>query len=307
MIRTAAGKQTARGPAAPGKVWLIGAGPGDPELLTLRAARALREADAIVVDRLVAPAVLEHARPDAEVIEAGKQGGRPCISQERINRLLVDRAQAGQRVARLKGGDPFMFGRGAEEAQALVAAGVAWEVIPGVSAGIAAPAYAGIPLLHRDHASSVLFLTGHAGRDRTAFGCDADTLVVFMCAATIVEIARELLAFGRPGSTPVALIRNGTSTSQEVRAGTLAALAACPRPPLAGPLLAVVGEVVRLSCELRWFGEPAQPLATAPLSWVRAPRGASAGAPASGRRRSASRRPRTRAASAFPARERRSR
>ena len=243
---------------APGKVWLIGAGPGDPDLLTLRAARALGEADAIVIDHLVHPSLLSHARKGAVVIDAGKQAGRPCIAQEQINRLLVARARAGQAVARLKGGDPFVFGRGAEEAEALIAAGIDWEVIPGVSSGIAAPAYAGIPLLHRDHASSVAFVSGHAGRARGVLDCRADTLVIFMCAATIVEIARELVARGRPGATKVALIRSGTLAGQEVHVGTLAELAACPAT-FEPPLIAVVGEVVGLSAKLRWFGSPPLP------------------------------------------------
>ena len=246
---------------APGKVWLIGAGPGDPDLLTLRAARALGEADVIVIDHLVQPALLSHARPDAEVFFAGKQGGRPCIAQEQINRVLVSRALAGQNVARLKGGDPFVFGRGAEEAEALIAEGIPWEVIPGISSGIAAPAYAGIPLLHRDYASSVAFVSGHAGRASDALDCRADTLVIFMCAATIVQIARELIARGRPGATKVALIHSGTLPDQEVRAGTLAQLAACPET-FEAPLIAVVGEVVGLSVRLRWFGDAPLPFET---------------------------------------------
>ena len=249
-----------RAPGAAGKVWLIGAGPGDPELLTLRAARALGEADVIVIDHLVQPAVLVHARAGVELIDAGKQGGRASISQEQINRILIARARAGQRVARLKGGDPFVFGRGAEEAEALIEAGLEWEVIPGVSSGIGALAYAGIPLLHRDHASSVAFVSGHAGRRAGALDCRADTLVVFMCAATICEIARELIGRGRAGSTPVALIRNGTLPSQEVRTGTLASLAACPEP-FEAPLIAVVGAVAALAEGLHWFGAAPEPLA----------------------------------------------
>jgi len=244
----------------PGKVWLIGAGPGDPELLTLRAVRALGEADAIIVDHLVNRAVLVHARPGAEVIDAGKEGGKPCIAQEQINRLLLEHARAGQAVARLKGGDPFVFGRGGEEAQALVAAGIEWEVIPGVSAGIAAPAYAGIPLLHRNHASSAAFIAGHGVHARTALHCNADTLVVFMCAATIAGIAEELIARGRPRGTPVALIRHGTLPRQEVRIGTLGALARCAEPPLPAPLIAVIGVVASLARELRWFGPDPVPL-----------------------------------------------
>ena len=247
----------------PGRVWLIGAGPGDPELLTLRAVRALGQADVVVVDHLVSPAALEHAGPFAEVIDAGKQGGKPCIAQEQINRVLISRARAGQSVARLKGGDPFVFGRGAEEAEALTLAGIPWEVIPGVSSGIAAPAYAGIPLLHRDHASSVAFVSGHAGRAGDALESGADTLVVFMCAATIVQIARELIGRGRPGCTKVALIQNGTLPTQSVRVGTLEELAAWAGR-FEPPLIAVVGEVAGLADGLHWFGAAPLPLMPAP-------------------------------------------
>ena len=246
----------------PGQVWLIGAGPGDPDLLTLRAARALGRADVVIIDHLVSPAVLLHARPGVEVIDAGKQGGKACIAQEQINRLLVARARAGQHVARLKGGDPFVFGRGAEEAEALIDAGLAWEVIPGISSGVAAPAYAGIPLLHRDYASSVAFVSGHDGRTGEAVACVADTVVIFMCAATIVPIARELIARGRDAATPVALVHDGTLPSQSVRVGTLAELAACP-DVFEPPLLAVVGAVARLAGRLHWFGAPPAPLAPA--------------------------------------------
>lgn len=242
-----------------GKVWLIGAGPGDPELLTVRAARALADADVVVVDHLVQEAALAHARPGVEVVHAGKQGGKPCIAQEQINCLLVGRARAGQRVARLKGGDPFVFGRGAEEAEALIAAGIDWEVIPGISAGIAVPAYAGIPLLHRRYASSVAFVTGHTVREGMELGGGAETLVVFMCAATIVRIARALLARGRPPGTKVALIRDGTLPGQEVRVGTLGELAASAES-FAAPLIAVVGEVAGLAARLHWFGAPPVPL-----------------------------------------------
>ncbi|GAC1344903.1 MAG: hypothetical protein NVSMB23_20360 [Myxococcales bacterium] len=243
----------------PGKVWLIGAGPGDPELLTVRAVRALEKADVVVVDHRVQDGVLAWTRPGVEVIDAGKQAGKPCITQEQINRLLVSRARAGQQVARLKSGDPFVFGRGAEEAEALIAAGLDWEVVPGISAGIAAPAYAGIPLLHRQHASSVAFVTGHAHGSAMTLGEDADTLVIFMCAATIVPIARALIQRGRLPTTPVALIRNGTLPAQDVRVGTLDELAACTES-FSPPLIAVVGEVARLAQGLHWFGAPPRPL-----------------------------------------------
>src|SRR5215471_10417849 len=183
-----------------GKVYLIGAGPGDPKLLTIRAAEALAQSDVIVYDYLVNPEVLVHSRRGATLIFAGKRAGEHSLTQSEINRILIDKALSGLIVARLKGGDPFIFGRGGEEAEALVDAGIPWEVIPGVSSGLAAAAYAGIPLTHRDHASSVAFITGHDGGGKTRNGIDwsaaamaADTLVIFMCASTIGRIAGELI------------------------------------------------------------------------------------------------------------------
>src|SRR5436190_3256703 len=205
-----------------GKVFLIGAGPGDPKLLTLKAAEALRECDVIVYDYLVNPEVLAHARQGAELIYAGKRAGDHSMSQTEINRLLVNLALNGQIVSRLKGGDPFIFGRGGEEAEALAEAGIDWEVIPGVSSGIAAAAYAGIPLTHRDYSSSVAFITGHkAFESKTYTTLNADTLVVFMCAETIANIARDLVVDGRPASTPIAIVRSGTYEHQQVFTGTL--------------------------------------------------------------------------------------
>ena len=248
---------------SPGKVYLIGAGPGDPKLLTLRAAEAIGLSDVIVYDYLVNPEVLAHSRRDAELIYAGKRAGETSISQPQINRLLIDRALEGQVVARLKGGDPFVFGRGGEEAEALVEAGVEWEIIPGVSSGIAAAAYAGIPLTHRDHSSSVAFITGHDGRgtnkqavDWPAVAQSADTLVIFMCAETISTIARNLIAGGRPPSTPIAIIRWGTYQHQEVYAGRLDDLIESDRHgfKIEPPAIAIVGEVAALGAKLNWFG-----------------------------------------------------
>lgn len=244
-----------------GRVFLIGAGPGDPKLVTLRACEVLREADVIFVDALVSPSLLAFAREGAEIVDVGKRAGHCGPSQQEINQRLVERALRGQTVARLKGGDPFIFGRGAEEAEACVAAGVEWEVVPGVTSGIAATAYAGIPLLHRGHASSVAFLTGHPGRGFRAGLPNADTLVIFMCGGTIIEIARELLSRGRPGQMPVALISSGTCTNQEVRIGTLADLARLEEVSAPAPTLAVIGDVVALARKLHWFG--GEPMALA--------------------------------------------
>lgn len=247
-----------------GKVYLIGAGPGDPKLLTIKAADAIGSSDVIVYDYLVNPEVLAHSRRNAELIYAGKRSGEPSISQAQINRLLIERAREGQIVARLKGGDPFIFGRGGEEAEAIVDAGVDWEVIPGVSSGVAAAGYAGIPLTHRGCSSSVTFITGHDARGGEKQGVDwsilahsAGTLVIFMCAETISSIARELVANGRASSTPIAIVRWGTYQHQEVYSGTLEELIAADEHggfKVEPPAIAIVGEVAALGAKLSWFG-----------------------------------------------------
>lgn len=248
-----------------GKVYLIGAGPGDPKLLTIRAAEAIAASDVIVYDYLVNPEVLAHSHRDAELIYAGKRAGEPSISQAQINRLLVERAAEGQVVARLKGGDPFIFGRGGEEAEALVEAGVDWEVIPGVSSGVAAAAYAGIPLTHRSHSSSVTFITGHDARGTSKQAVNwsilaqsTGTLVIFMCAEAISGIARDLIAGGRAPSTPIAIVRWGTYQHQEVYAGRLDDLIASVQYggfKIEPPAIAIVGEVAALGAKLNWFGD----------------------------------------------------
>ena len=245
-----------------GKVYLIGAGPGDPKLLTIRAAEAIAASDVIVYDYLVNPEVLGHSRRGAELIYAGKRTGRQSMSQTQINRLLIDHALEGRIVARLKGGDPFVFGRGGEEAEALVDAGVQWEVIPGVSSGIAAAAYAGIPLTHRDYSSSVTFITGHnatrreGAADWSNLAQSTGSLVIFMCAETISSIARELVLYGRAQTTPIAIIRWGTYEHQEVYSGTLAELIEAVEIGLRidPPAIAIVGEVAALGATLNWFG-----------------------------------------------------
>ena len=246
-----------------GKVYLIGAGPGDPKLLTIKAAEAIGISDVIVYDYLVNPEVLAHSRRDAELIYAGKRAGERSISQAEINALLIERAHDGLTVARLKGGDPFIFGRGGEEAEALVEACVEWEIIPGVSSGIAAAAYAGMPLTHRDYSSSVTFITGHYAGGKTT-GVDwlllsraTGTLVIFMCAETIASIARELVSGGRARSTPVAIIRWGTYEHQEVYSGTLDELIVAVEIggfKIEPPAIAIVGEVAALGAKLSWFG-----------------------------------------------------
>ncbi len=246
-----------------GKVYLIGAGPGDPKLITLRAVEALGVSDVVLYDYLVNPEILAHAKPRSELVYAGKRASEPGVSQQEINEMLIARARSGQIVARLKGGDPFVFGRGGEEAEALAAAGIDWEVIPGVSAGIAVAAYAGIPVTHRGLSSSVTFISGHA-KDGASFDLPRipsdGTLVVFMCAASIVSIACALIERGRAASTPAAIIRWGAYEDQEVFSGRLGELASLneaePKLQIKPPAIAIIGEVVSLRSKLRWFGSP---------------------------------------------------
>lgn len=244
-----------------GRVYLVGAGPGDPGLLTLRGRECLRRADVLVYDRLANERLLAEAKPRAERLYVGKKPDRHTLSQAEINRLLVALAREGKCVCRLKGGDPFVFGRGGEEALALAAAGVAFEVVPGVTSAIAAAAYAGIPVTHRGMATSFAVVTGHEDPtkessslrwDRLAAG--ADTLVVLMGVGNLAQIVQKLTAHGRPADTPVALVRWGTTPRQTVVSGTLADIA--DRAATAGvtpPAAVIVGEVVRLRPQLTWF------------------------------------------------------
>ena len=241
-----------------GHVALVGAGPGDPELITAKGIRRLAEADAVVYDYLANHELLEYCPPYAERHCVGKGAGAPCTSQAEINRLLVELARQGRRVVRLKGGDPYLFGRGGEEAEALQAAGIPWEVVPGVSSGIAVPALAGIPVTHRDRASSVAFVTGHEDSARETGRVDweglarsADTIVVFMAVRTLGEISRRLIAGGRPPETPAAAIRWGTLPWQETVVGTLETIAGdVAAANLRPPAVIVIGEVVRLHAAL---------------------------------------------------------
>ncbi|MDX1484752.1 MAG: siroheme synthase CysG [Alphaproteobacteria bacterium] len=241
-----------RGPAAgqeAGSVALVGAGPGDPDLLTLRALRAMQDADVVVYDRLIGDGILDLVRRDAERIYVGKAPGRHSLDQEGINRLLAARARAGQRVVRLKGGDPFLFGRGGEELAHLRAAGVSVEVIPGITAAVGCAAAAGMPLTHRGAASGVTFISGHsrAGGDEpdwAGLAASGNTLVIYMGVATAGHAGRELLAHGMRPETPVAVIENGTRPDQRVIRDTLAGLAAgLARHGVGAPAVIVIGEV----------------------------------------------------------------
>ena len=249
-------------PLQPGFVSLVGAGPGDPDLLTVKGLRLLQRADVVAYDRLANPVLLKECRTDAELVFVGKHGEglHPSVPQEQINDLLVDRARAGKQVVRLKGGDPFIFGRGGEEALELRAAGIPFEVVPGISSAVAAPAYAGIPVTHRHVSASVAIVAGHEDPHKgpSSHDWDAlariDTLVILMGLGRLEAITETLLACGRSADTPAAVVRWGTTTQQQTVTGTLSSIAAeVRRAGLKAPGTLVIGEVVRLRDDLRWF------------------------------------------------------
>jgi uroporphyrinogen III methyltransferase/synthase len=238
-----------------GKVYLIGAGPGDPELITVKGRRLLAEADSILFDHLAPHALLDLAPPHAERLYVGKKKSDHAYTQEEIGAMLIDRARRGWAVVRLKGGDPFLFGRGGEEAEALAEAGVPFEVVPGVTTPLGIAAYAGVPLTHRDHTSAVTFVTGHAVQaiDWNKVG-HAETLVIFMGLTTFGEIARELIARGRSPETPAMAVRWATRPDQETLTGTLATLPGLlAERRMKPPATIVIGEVVRLRDRLNWY------------------------------------------------------
>ena len=257
-------------------VYLVGAGPGDPGLLTARALELIAAADVIVHDRLIPMTALNGARGDAQLLYAGKEGGGPSVSQDQIGQLLVDHGAAGREVVRLKGGDPFVFGRGGEEAELLRDAGVPFEVVPGITAGVAAPAYAGIPVTHRDAASAVAFVTGHedpakvdTALDWPALAAFPGTLVVYMGVRTLESISRALIAGGRPESQPAAIVERGTLPGQRVVVATLETIASvAAREGIRAPAISVFGEVAALHQRLDWLG--ARPLADRTVAVTRA-------------------------------------
>jgi uroporphyrin-III C-methyltransferase / precorrin-2 dehydrogenase / sirohydrochlorin ferrochelatase len=261
--------KTATAPRSAGEVTLVGAGPGDPELLTLKALRALQDADVIFHDRLVPESVLDMARRDAARICVGKAAGGIGSTQEEINALLIEYAQQGRRVVRLKGGDPFIFGRGGEELEALAKAQISFSVIPGVTAAAGCAAYAGIPLTHRDYAHSVTFVTGHADKDGRepdwrALAKPGITAVFYMGLARVEQIAAQLLAHGAATSLPAAVVAQGTLQDQRIVTGTLATIAnVTAASNIQSPALLIVGEVVSLHASLAWFnnGPTAAPAA----------------------------------------------
>jgi uroporphyrin-III C-methyltransferase len=246
---------------APGSVWLVGAGPGDPGLLSVLALHALDHADSVVYDALVDPRILDLARPGATLEYAGKRGGRPSPSQPDISARLIALAHGGQRVLRLKGGDPCVFGRGGEEALALSAADIPFRIVPGITAGIGGLAYAGIPVTHRDIASAVTFITGHdragavpKGLDWAAIARGSPVLVLYMALNHLDRIAAQLIAAGRAPSEPVAIVSKATTPNQRVLITSLENAAACASAAgIEGPTIIAIGEVVRLRPALDWL------------------------------------------------------
>ncbi len=270
----------------PGRVSLVGAGPGDPGLLTVRALELIGAADVILYDRLIPATALDGARADTELLFVGKEGGGASVPQEETEALMVARARAGENVVRLKGGDPFVFGRGGEEARVLRDHGIPYEVVPGITSGIAAPAYAGIPVTHRDHASAVALLTGHtqaegsegdaaATLDWAALAAFPGTLVFYMGVRQLAHIAEHLIAFGRSPQEPAAVVQRGTLADQRTVSGTLATIAAeAQRAEVRPPSITVVGSVAALAAELAWT--PERPLSGRTVAVTRARAQASA-------------------------------
>lgn len=242
-----------------GEVYLVGSGPGAPDLLTFRALRLMQQADVVVYDRLVSPEILELARRDSEKIYVGKQRHHHSLPQENINQLLADLAKAGKRVVRLKGGDPFIFGRGGEEIETLMQQGINFQVVPGITAASGCAAYAGIPLTHRDHAQSCTFVTGHLkdgsiNLNWTQLAAPNQTIVIYMGLIGLEKICRSLIEHGSPKDLPIALVQQGTTENQKVITGTLQTLpakVACQ--PIKAPTLIIIGSVVTLHDKLNWF------------------------------------------------------
>ncbi|MGL5430726.1 MAG: uroporphyrinogen-III C-methyltransferase [Vibrio sp.] len=250
--------RAARSQLSAGEVALVGAGPGDPELLTVKALSYLQQADVVLYDHLVSEPIMALIPSTTILVCVGKRAGHHSVPQAKTNQLLVDFARQGYRVVRLKGGDPFMFGRGGEELEVLFEAGVKFQVVPGITAAAGATAYAGIPLTHRDYAQSALFVTGHLqaqaeALDWSTLARGQQTLVIYMGLGNASMISEQLQLHGRQASTPVAIIERGTQTTQQVQIGTLHNLPSLAASA-AAPALIVVGEVVTLAAKLHWFG-----------------------------------------------------
>ena len=245
----------------PGTVYLVGAGPGDPKLLTVYGLECIQKSDVIAYDRLVNPKLLEYAKDTAELIFCGKSPGKHHLIQDEIHTLLVDKAMEGKTVTRLKGGDPFVFGRGGEEAEVLARHGIPYEIVPGVTAGIAAPAYAGIPVTHRDHATSFAIVTGHGrankGEDHlnwSALAQGVDTVAFYMGVGNLSYICQQLIAHGRKATTPVAIIERGTTEKQRTITGNLETIIdLAAQESIENPAMILVGEVVQLREKIKWY------------------------------------------------------
>jgi uroporphyrinogen III methyltransferase/synthase len=272
------GESAARVNGGAGRVYFVGAGPGDPGLLTARSLELIATAEVILYDRLIPSSALAGARSDAELRYVGKEGGGPFVPQDQIEALIVDRARAGRSVVRLKGGDPFVFGRGGEEALAMLAAGIAFEVVPGVTSGIAAAAYAGIPATHRGHASAVALVTAHEDPSREESALDwpalaafPGTLIFYMGVRQLPTLAGRLIEGGRPAQEPAAVVERGTMPEQRVVHGTLETIAVrAAEAKIKAPAITVVGDVAALGLELAWVDASARPLAGRTIAVTRA-------------------------------------
>ncbi|MBK8816299.1 MAG: uroporphyrinogen-III C-methyltransferase [Methylococcaceae bacterium] len=248
-----------------GEVYLIGAGPGAADLLTFRALRLLQQADVVVYDRLVSPEIIDLARRDSEKIYVGKRRQNHTLDQVSINQLLADLAKSGKRVARLKGGDPFIFGRGGEEIETLMEQGIHFQVVPGITAASGCASYAGIPLTHRDFAQSCIFVTGHlkdnsVNLNWTQLALPNQTVVIYMGLVGLEQICHSLIAHGSPSDLPIALVQQGTTNNQKVVTGTLASLPTIiGNQEIKAPTIIIVGHVVTLHTKLKWFGEVSEP------------------------------------------------
>ncbi|OLS40390.1 uroporphyrinogen-III C-methyltransferase [Bacillus sp. MRMR6] len=241
-----------------GKAYIVGAGPGDPDLITLKALKCIQQADVILYDRLVNPELLKNAKADCQHIYCGKQPTVHTMKQETINHLLVKYTKQGKMVVRLKGGDPFVFGRGAEEVEALVRNGLSYDVVPGITAGVAAPAYAGIPITHRELGSSFAIVTGHRQKGKSTdinwkgLATAVDTLVIYMGISNLAYICQELISNGKHPDTPVGIIQQGTTNEQRTVSGTLSTIVTIvEKEGVSNPAMIVIGEVVRFREKLR--------------------------------------------------------